>query len=74
MKIIQVKTHPVNISDLVSAAIAGDEAEVAAILYDALEFRGVGGAIVERVDGPLFEELAGLLRQAIDEAVSRARS
>ena len=72
MKIIQVKTNPVNISALVSAAIAGDEAEVAAILDDALEFRGVGGAIVERVDGPIFEELAGLLRQAIDEALNRA--
>lgn len=47
----------------------GDSAALATALDNVLVFEGVAGAIVEKLDGLAFQELAQVIVDALDEAV-----
>ena len=73
VKILKVKRHKVDAGDLAGAALAGDTEGVAVILDDALEFQGMAGGLLERVDGPVFEELGALVVELVDKAIEQDR-
>jgi len=72
--LLRVRTHRVDLDALAGAALAGDLERVAAILDDALEFRGLLGPVFEAIDGPLFAATAELLVGVAEQAIRRASS
>ena len=73
VQILKVKRHKVDAGDLAAAALAKNPAAVAEILDDALEFRGMAGNLLERIDGPVFEELGELVVELVDRAIEQDR-
>jgi len=75
-KIVKVKVNKdaLDMVALAGAAMDCDHEEVARQLDAALEFSGVGGAIIERVDGPIFNALGDVVCDLVSEAVKAGAS
>ena len=72
VKLIQVKRTKIDIEELATAALIHDHEKIAIILDSALEFTGPAGAIIERLDQPLFQGLTEILCDVVQSAVGSA--
>jgi hypothetical protein len=69
-KLLTVQTSKIDISDIVAQVMAGES--IADDLDNAIEFGGILGGLVERIDGPLVEGIGALLEEAIQTAMAAA--
>lgn len=71
-KVLTVKTNKIDISDIVAQVMAGES--IADDIDAAIEFGGILGGLVERIDGPLVEGIGALLEEAIEEAIQKTQA
>ena len=67
-RIISVEVKPIDLGELIDAAEERDKERVGELLDEALQFKGLAGSLLERVDDEVFERLADMVCDIVDQA------
>jgi hypothetical protein len=71
MKLVKVRVGPIDVAAMAEAVVQRDTLAIAAQLDAAIVFEGVGGRLIEKVDGPIFEGLAELIVSLMPRLLER---